>query len=134
MSTRQTIGSTPSPQDLERVREILFGKTIREYEKRFQTLQRDLDRLQSALDKANERLAEQEREHNKHLQEVRQELRAASSELRAEMREITERLTGEKVDKETLGDLLVELGTQIKGEGLFSSVLEGLLQMDQEET
>ncbi len=132
MSSKAASRFTSNPQDLERVREILFGKTLREYEQRFQTLQRDVDRLQSALDKAHERLAEQEREHNKRLQEVREELRLAASELRTEMRELADRLTGEKVDKETLGDLFVEFGAQIKGNGLLSSVMEELLQMDQE--
>lgn len=132
MSSKASSRFTSNPQDLERVREILFGKTLREYEQRFQTMRRDVDRLQSALDKAHERLAEQEREHNKRLQEVREELRLAASELRTELRELADRLAGEKVDKETLGDLFVELGAQIKGDGLLSSVMEELLQIDQE--
>lgn len=130
MADKQSTGAAPNPQDLERVREILFGNMVRDYEERFQVLQRDVGRLQGALDKTNARLAEQERDHSRRLQELRQELRTASDELRAEMRSVAERLTGDKVDKETLGDLLVEMGSQIKGTGVLSSVLEGLLSMD----
>jgi hypothetical protein len=32
------------------------------------------------------------------------------------------------VDKEQLGNLLIEMGNQIKGSGMLSAVLDGLLQ------
>jgi hypothetical protein len=36
---------TELPRDVERIRTILFGPQMREYEQRFQALQRDLTRL-----------------------------------------------------------------------------------------
>ena len=128
MSTQENKVSTTNPQDLERVREILFGSIIREHDIRFATLQRDLERLQQALDKANEQLEVQDSAHSKKLQEARQDFRATADEVRAEMRSSVERLHNEKVDKEQLGNLLIEMGNQLKGTGTLSSMLDGLLQ------
>ena len=48
MTAQPGPGSTPTdiPGDVERIRAILFGSQMRDYEQRFQTLQRDLSRLQ----------------------------------------------------------------------------------------
>lgn len=120
MSTQASQNPATSPQDMERVREILFGGVIRDHEARFVKLQRDLERLQKALDKSNEQLAAQDSAQNKKLQEARQDSQTSEDELRAEMRSAVDRLSAEKVDKE-------ELGNQIKGTGILSSVLDGLL-------
>ncbi|HRJ43214.1 MAG: hypothetical protein KJZ86_15440 [Caldilineaceae bacterium] len=128
MSTQQTPTVGASPQDLERVRDILFGGIVRDYDARFATLQRDLERLQKALERTNEQLAAQESAQNKKLQETRQELQASTDELRAETRSDLDRLTNEKVDREQLGNLFIEVGNQIKGSGMLTSVLDSLLQ------
>ncbi len=128
MSTQESKNPATTPQDLERVREILFGGVIRDHDARFATLQRDLERLQKALDRTNEQLAAQDSAQSKKLQEARQDFQTASDELRAEMRSAVERLSNEKVDKEQLGNLLIEMGNQIKGTGVLSSMLDGLLQ------
>jgi hypothetical protein len=73
-------------------------------------------------------LAAQDSAQSKKLQEARQEIQTAADELRAEMRSAVDRLGEEKVDKEQLGNLLIEMGNQIKGSGSLSSVLDGLLQ------
>lgn len=127
MSTQASQNPATSPQDMERVREILFGGVIRDHEARFVKLQRDLERLQKALDKSNEQLAAQDSAQNKKLQEARQDSQTSEDELRAEMRSAVDRLSAEKVDKEELGNLLIEMGNQIKGTGILSSVLDGLL-------
>ena len=128
MSTQTNQNPAASPQDLERVREILFGGVIRDHDARFVTLQRDLERLQKALERSNEQLAAQDSSQSKKLQEARQDFQASTDELRAEMRSAVKRLSDEKVDKEQLGNLLIEMGNQIKGSGVLSSVLDGLLQ------
>ncbi|MBX3053644.1 MAG: hypothetical protein KF753_19355 [Caldilineaceae bacterium] len=128
MSTEEKKSPVATPQDLDRVRDILFGGVIRETEARFTTLQRDLTRLQKALDRANEQLAAQDSAHNKRLQETRQELQESTDELRSETRDALNRLGDEKVDREQLGNLFVEIGNQIKGDGMLTSVLDGLLK------
>ncbi len=128
MSTKESKNPMASPQDMERVREILFGGVIREHNARFVTLQRDLDRLQQALDKANEQLSAQDNGQNKKLKDAQLDFRNEIDGLRAEMRSAVDRLSEEKVDREQLGDLLIEMGNQIKGNSMLSSVLDGLLQ------
>lgn len=128
MSTQASQNLATNPQDMERIREILFGGVIRDHEARFTKLQRDLERLQKALDKSNEQLAAQDSAQNKKLQEARQDFQTSEDDLRAEMRSAVDRLSAEKVDKEQLGNLLIEMGNQIKGTGILSSVLGGLLQ------
>ncbi len=131
MSDAENTKSATSPQDLERVREILFGGVIRDHDARFATVQRDLERLQKALDRANEELAKRDSAQNQKLQEARQEFQRESDELRAELRSSVERLGSAKVDKEQLGNLFIEMGNQIKGNGTMSAVLDGLLQVSE---
>ena len=128
MSEAESVKSATSPQDLERVREILFGGVIRDHDTRFATLQRDLERLQKALDRTNEELANRDSAQSKKLQEARQAFQTENDEMRAELRSSVERLSSAKVDKEQLGNLFIEMGNQIKGNGTMNAVLDGLLQ------
>src|SRR5512136_2393820 len=75
MTDEQVSASTQTevPRDVDRIREILFGGQMREYEQRFQVMQRDLDRLQQELDRLNEQLGNQDSEQNKRLQTQRRD-------------------------------------------------------------
>ncbi len=112
------------PQEVDRIRDIIFGSQMRTYEGNFQAIQRDLERLQQELDRLNEALAEHERLSGQKMQALERELRKADDSLRAELRETAGRLTDEKVDRQMLGDLLIELGSQLKSAHTFASSLE----------
>ena len=45
MADKKNDGGTQSavPQDVDRIRDIIFGGQMRDYEQRFQTVQRDMD-------------------------------------------------------------------------------------------
>jgi predicted nucleic acid-binding Zn-ribbon protein len=118
-------------QEVERIRDIIFGAQMRDYESRFQTLQRDLDRLQGDIDRLNERLAEQEDSHNKQLGDLRQEMRQAGDDMRDELRQTAQRLTTHKVDRATLGDLFIELGKQVKGDSSLTDLVAELQELQQ---
>ena len=77
-ASQPTAASTP--QEADRIRDIIFGPQIREYEQRFQSLQRDVERLQQELDRMHEELTEQDAEQNKRLQAVRRDLRQGDDE------------------------------------------------------
>lgn len=64
-----------TPQEVDRIRDIIFGPQIRDYEQRFQALQRDAERLQQEIDRLTEQLADQDGEQNKRIQAVRRDLR-----------------------------------------------------------
>lgn len=71
-------------------------------------------------------LEDQDRGHKDALQAMRQELRAADADLRDELRAVMQRLTDDKTDRSTLGELFIELGSHIKGGGSLSDLLQGL--------
>ena len=106
-----------SAQDVDRIREIIFGSQMRDYQQRFQSLQRDLVRHQQEIDHLAEQLSEQGSNQGKKLQSLRQELRQADEDLRDELRQKGQKLTAEKVDRVVLGELFIELGTHLKTGG-----------------
>lgn len=125
----QTGPATPageSPADVERIRTILFGPQMRDYEQRFLTLQRDLERLQAELAHLSDQLAAQEADQTKKLQTLRSELQRADNDLRDELRQTAQKLTDDKVDRTTLGDLFIELGSHLKGGGSLPRLLKGI--------
>ena len=126
MSSKQTNNPLETGQDVERIRDIIFGPQMRDYEQRFQNVRRDVDRLQQELDRLTERLTDQGGDQNKKLQSLRQEMRQADDDLRGEMRETAQKLTTEKVDRLALGELFVELGNHLKTGGSIADLLQGL--------
>ena len=113
-------------QDVERIREIIFGSQMRDYEQRFRLLQRDLEGLQGELEALREQVSAQGKEQDKKLQALRDDTRQSDDDLRAEMREAVDRLTMAKVDRSMLGDLLIELGDRLKQDSALGSLLETL--------
>jgi chromosome segregation ATPase len=121
-----------SPQDVDHIREIIFGGQMRDYQQRFQDVQRDLDRLQKEIDRLAEQLAEQDDAQSKKLQRLRQDMRKADDDLRDELRQTTQKLGTDKMDRVALGEMFVELGTQLKSGGSMADLLEGLEEKEAE--
>lgn len=121
-----TLTGQATSQDVERIRDIIFGPQIRDYESRFQTVQRDLDRLQQEIDRLAGQLTDQGGDQNKKLQGLRQEMRQADDNIRDELRQTSQRLTDEKVDRLALGELFIELGNHLKNGGSLAELLKGL--------
>ncbi len=115
-----------APKDVDRLRDIIFGGQMREYAQRFQTVQRDLERLQSELDRLTEEMTDQGRDFDKKLQALRRDTRQGDDDLRTELRDTAEKLMDEKVDRLALGELFIELGNHLKAGGTISNVLKNL--------
>jgi hypothetical protein len=115
-----------TPQEVDRIRDIIFGHQMRDYDQRFKNVQRDLDRLQQELDRLTEQLAEQDSDQGKKLQKLRREVRQADDDLRTEAREAVQKLTSDKVDRAALGELFIELGNNLKTGGSLVDLLKGL--------
>ena len=124
--TPQPIPQLKASQDVSRIRDIIFGPQIRDYEQRFQTLVRDLERLQQELDHTTEQLSDQDVVLDKKIQALRKEARQNNDDLRAEMRENVQKLTFDKVDRITLGELFIQLGTNLKTGGSLTELLKNL--------
>jgi len=117
-------------QDMERIRDIIFGTQMREYQQRFDVFHRDLARLQQEIDQLNEQLAEQDSNQGKKLQTLRRELRQADDDLRTELRETAQRLTTDKVERRDLGRLFLEIGTRLNEGESVGELLQNLVGGD----
>lgn len=133
MADEQTeiTSQTESVQEVDRIRDIIFGPQMRDYQQRFQIFQRDLERLQQEIDRLTEQLADQDSSQSKKLQDLRREMRKADDGLRDELRETAQRLTIEKVDRIALGDLFIDLGTHLKTGGSLAELLKSLEEQEQ---
>ena len=123
--------ASSTPQEVDRIRDIIFGPQIRDYEQRFQALQRDVERLQKEIERLTEQFTEQESEQNKRVQTVRRDLRQENDDLRVEVRQTAQALSFEKVDRAALGELFVNLGTHLKTGGSLADILQGLVSPEQ---
>lgn len=113
-----------TPRDIDRVRDIIVGPQMRDYEQRFQTLQRDMERLRTEIVEMGVQLTEQDQEHNRRMQTLRREARQSDEDVRNESRAVAQRLMYDKVDRHALGELFVELGSYIKSGGSFKEFLD----------
>lgn len=188
--TKKPESQFASAGEVEHIRDIIFGPQMRDYEQRFIVVQRDLERLQQALNSVSDRLAEQgsqqesklreeverlnrllaeqEEGQNKRLQEESEQLQArldrldkslaeqadgqgkklaqeadrlgrmlseqernvkqqlqglrrdmdkANEDLRQELRQLVRKLTDDKTDRLTLGELFIQVGSQLRQGG-----------------
>jgi chromosome segregation ATPase len=88
-------------ESVERIRDIIFGPKMRDYEQRFEALTRDLSRLQADLDNLAEQLTAKDATQTKNLQAARQELRQANGDLRNELKSEVTRLSGQMAEQHT---------------------------------
>ncbi len=88
-----------APESIERVRDIIFGPKMRDYEQRFEALARDLVRLQGELDRLGEQLTARDAAQGRNLQAVRQELRQADDELKAALKAEAGRLAAQLAEQ-----------------------------------
>jgi chromosome segregation ATPase len=123
---------TTIPGEVDRIRDIIFGSQMRDYQQQFETARLDLERLQEQIDQVNERLVEQDAEQGKKLQALRRETRQAADSLRDELRQTNGQLANDKVDRVALGELFVQLGQHLTGGGTLTELLEGLVEAEQD--
>ncbi|HDQ73136.1 MAG TPA: hypothetical protein ENN19_13750 [Chloroflexi bacterium] len=149
MADKQPVPPQDDPvQEVDRIRDIIFGSQMRDYDQRFQVIMRDLERQQQELDHLSERLSEQDgaqtkklqqesdrlserlamqdSEQGKKLERLRKESRAADDDLRRELRETAQQLMDDKVNRLALGEMLIEIGTRLKTGTVASDLLERL--------
>ncbi len=120
--------STPEGKDVDRIRDIIFGPQMRDFEHRFETMKRDFDRLQQDLDRLTEQTSNQDSEQGKKLQALRKEMREADDHIRDEVRQTAQTLGNDKVDRLALGELFIELGNHLKTGGSLADLLKDLAE------
>lgn len=113
-------------QDVNRIREIIFGAQMRAYEQRFQAQQRDLERLQQQLDQLAEQVEQRDTNQGNKTRDLRNELRQSNDALREELRAIAQALTNDKVDRVALAEMFVQLASHLENGGSLGELLQGL--------
>lgn len=96
MADKEQIAGTES---VERIRDIIFGPKMRDYEQRFEAVMRDIGRLQQELDRLGEQLTAKDAAQSRNLQALRQELRQADDELKAALKAEAGRLTAQLAEQ-----------------------------------
>ncbi len=133
MATEKKVPTTSPTQadEIARVRDILFGSHMREYERRFRNIEDELQRQKERLDELWERVdaleAKVEQNHRHVLQELRKQVDQLYTRLQKRMDELEEITVAE----EALGDLLIELGSRLKGGAVTESLQELFEQHEQ---
>ncbi len=103
-------------ESVDRIRDIIFGPKMRDYEQRFEAMVRDLGRLQGELDRLGEQLAAKDAAQAKQLQAARQEARQADGELRGELKAEAARLAGQLSEQQTAQSTAVQAVRQELGQ------------------
>ena len=115
MSKKETLespnDSVDSSSKLEAIKNLIFGENIQQYDSEFETLKKDIDAkreaLQSYIDDARDELM-------KSIDSLSTDVNIRITELESALEDKAEELQVSKVDKTTLGDLLINLGEKIQ--------------------
>jgi len=95
---------------IETIKNLIFGENIQAYDSEFETLKRDITKKSNELKGFIE---ETRQELNDLIDNLSTDLNIRITELEDTINEKAEDLETKKVDKKTLGQLLVKLGNQI---------------------
>ena len=133
----ETEGTNPVQQeeqaaDVDLIRNILFGSQTRQYDERFEDLAAMLARLDGQLKDFGKALKEQARAHELQFKDIREEMRKRSqdtdvslSELREELASAVGTLTEGTASRDSVGDMLLEMGMRLKNIGQQTISPEG---------
>ena len=100
-------------EEVERIRDIIFGSQMKAYDGSLVALRADTEQLRQHLGRLQAQLAEAEAEQARRLQGLRADITGDMDGLRTELRAAVERLDHGKADRELLGRLLMDLGHQL---------------------
>ena len=113
-----------SVNDLVQIRELIFGEKIREYERRFSTLEEKLAEFQASLNSQNEKMENLKADLQQNTKETNAQVSEAIESLRKELLKKIEELANDKTDRLQIGNYLIELGMRLKGENVMDQLLE----------
>jgi archaellum component FlaC len=95
---------------IEVIKELIFGEQIKEYDSEFEKLKKEILAKKKAL---NELIEEVRTELSESIDNVSTDLNIRITEVEQNLEGKIDELQSEKVNKETLGQLLIDLGEKI---------------------
>jgi hypothetical protein len=125
-----------SPNDLDQVRELIFGEQTRQNQKKFDAVDNRLVELKNYIsdvsDETGQRFKQAEKDAQKmqkelesHLEKVRKELSRSLESTKTQILKKIDQLIDEKTDRMQLGNFLIDMGMKIKGEDLMETLKKG---------
>ena len=112
--------SAEAGQEVERIRDIIFGAQMRDYQHQFEQVEAELGQLKRQIAALKQDLATAGSDQTQRLQQVHEQVHEQMTEADAALRDELQRavrdLDERKVDRVSLGDLLIALGTQLKAD------------------
>jgi len=125
-----------NPNDLDQIRELIFGQQIRENKKNFDFLNGRIDELKSLLSSAKDETAQHFKSFEKDVQKMHKDLESFIQKVKteqtraletanAQLKKMLDQLDQEKTDRIQLGNLLIEAGMKLKGENLMETLKKG---------
>ena len=124
-----------SENNIDQIRELIFGPTMRDYERRFEAIQKQIQDLKADLEKKFSELKEslradgaENRESFKkmeaRLEQFRKEGDTALQSLRSELIEKIDLLQNDKTDRLQLANFLTEVALRLKGNDVMQQLSE----------
>ncbi len=123
--------NTHSPNDISQIRDLIFGENIREYDRKFVEVEKELAKLHTTLNDQSKRIQDLQ-DKIKTANELI-EANAAKSEqtflkkideLDRELSQKLERLAEDKTDRLKIGNYLIEMGMRLKDENVMQQLLD----------
>ena len=115
MSKKETTtdqnGIIDSTSKLEAIKNLIFGENIQQYDSEFEALKKDIDAKREALQNY---VDETRDELMKSIDSLSTDVNIRITELESTLEDKEEDLQAKKVDKDTLGNLLISLGEKIQ--------------------
>jgi len=116
-----------SGQNIDQIRDLIFGEQIQKYERRFKEFAQDSKKLNELIEEVRQQLAAdsemQKAELEQKINAVKKDLQKIQSNLQQAVKEV-EGLQSDKVDRLQMANLLIDLGMRLKGENVLDSITQ----------
>lgn len=115
-----------SPNNIDQIRQLIFGEQIQDYDRRFQELQKKLDQLNKSIQTEKEETEEKLKEIQKTFQkDLASKIDAVKQEL-IQIQQSLSDLNEDKVDRNLLADQLIDLAMRLKGSSILDQIDKGI--------
>ncbi len=124
-----------SENNIDQIRELIFGPTMRDYERRFEAIQKQIQDLKADLEKKFNELGdslkaggaatkENFQKIDARLEQAQKENKQALQSLEAELVEKINLLQNDKTDRLQLANFLTEIALRLKGDNVMQQLSE----------
>jgi len=99
---------------IQRIREIIFGEYIHSWENNFKRLEKKIGDLNKKIDTIHAELKSESVGRVEELSQSKKELKSEIKKLQTEMTNKLKKLDDSKVDKDSIGEVFIQWGQQVK--------------------